>query len=437
MSAREPTEVNAAADANDPDEQVSAGAWSLLALLTVMNVINFVDRQLLASFANFIVPDLQLTASEFGLLTGFVFIVFYATAGLFAGALADLFDRTRVIAAALCLWSALTAASGAARNFVGLAIPRVFIGVGESALTPAAMSLLADRFPQDRLGLASGLYYMGVPLGVGLSLVLAGVLGPSLGWRNTFYILGAIGIGLALVMLTQKDKRPSRLARPAGNDLRAREIPTALIGALRQSPALVLTMLGGVGVHFSLGAGQFDQLWLVSERGYDRSEIAIVSGVLACVFGVLGNVFGGLAGDIWRRRTGQSRTRLVAWLLLVVCPFTLSYRLMPPDTPLFWIGMSAGFFLLGAFFGPAFASVQELCPPRIRSTVVAAFIMAMNVIGLGVGITGSGFLVDALKAAGVATPYSWALFTFSALSLVAVPLFWAASPPRRTLNDAG
>ena len=112
-------------------ESVEKGGYTLLVFLTVLNAMNFVDRQLLASFANFIVPDLGLTDGQFGLLTGIVFIFFYAIMGLFTGYLADTVNRPRLVAGGLALWSALTAASGMARGFVSLAIPRMFIGVGE------------------------------------------------------------------------------------------------------------------------------------------------------------------------------------------------------------------------------------------------------------------------------------------------------------------
>ena len=129
--------------------------------LTLLNVMNFIDRQLLASFANFIVPDLGLTNTQFGLLTGLVFIVFYVVMGLFMGVLADMVHRPRLIAVGLAAWSVLTAVSGAARGFWSLAVPRMFIGVGESILTPTSMSMLADRFPTARLGFAVGLLLHG------------------------------------------------------------------------------------------------------------------------------------------------------------------------------------------------------------------------------------------------------------------------------------
>jgi len=407
------------------DTDLARGGYGLLVLLTLMNVLNFVDRQLLSSFANFIVPDLDLTNTEFGLLTGLVFIVFYAIAGVFMGALADLVNRPRLIASAMFAWSALTAASGLARSFVGLAIPRVFIGVGESALTPTSMSLIADRFPPEKRGFASGFYYMGVPIGVGVSLLIAGFLGPAIGWRNCFFLLGVVGALFSLVILSVRDPRPvvaAHVERP-----KIGELVKVFLGALKGSPALQLTILAGVCVHFVLGAAAFDQLWLVRERGFDKAEIAIISGLISCVAGVAGNLFGGVASDRWVAATGQSRPMFMVWLLLALLPVNLTYRLIDPSLPVFWACLVVAYFQLGAFYGPTFSAVQEFCPPQVRATVVAFYIMSLNVVGLGIGITGSGIMVDQLIARGVSQPYSWTLFAFTCLSALAIPCYFAAA----------
>ena len=269
---------------------IPARHYTFLVLMTALNVMNFVDRQLLASFANFIVPELGLTDTQFGLLTGLVFIVFYAVMGLFMGALADMLHRPRLVAFGVALWSVLTAASGAARGFVSMAIPRMLIGVGESILTPTAMSMLADRFPKSQLGFAAGFYYMGVPIGVGLSLLIAGYLGPAIGWRNCFYLLGAIGLFFAVVMLFVKETPRQHHGETQAAPLKLNreslvQIFNTLTQALRKSPALGLTMAGGVTLHFILGAAAFEQLWFVQERGFDKAEIAQMSGWIAMVAG--------------------------------------------------------------------------------------------------------------------------------------------------------
>lgn len=409
-----------------PEYQVSSGSYAFLGFLTLLNVMNFVDRQLLASFANFIVPDLGLSNTEFGLLTGLFFLFFYSTAGIFMGTVADRVNRTRLIAYGLGAWSLLTAASGCAKGFVSMAIPRMFIGIGESIMTPASMSLLADRFPASRLGFASGFYYMGVPIGVGASLLIVGYLGPAIGWRNCFYLLGSIGVLLAIVMLfipeTPRRQQPdSSQPRPGFGD-----IMQILSASLYHSPALCLTLAGGVTFHFILGAATFDQLWYVEERGFDRSRIAQITGWVGIVGGLLGNLVGGIGSDWFLRRTGLGRPMFLFLILLLFAPFNIAYRLVPPDSIFFWLGVFLGFFQLGCFYGPTFSTVQELVPPQIRATVVAFYILLLNMAGVAIGVSAAGFYVDYLIAAGDPAPYTSTLLWFTVISFLAIPFFFLA-----------
>ncbi|MFM8355048.1 MAG: spinster family MFS transporter [Gammaproteobacteria bacterium] len=411
------------------DARIAPRHYGFLVFLTLLNVMNFVDRQLLASFANFIVPELQLTNTQFGLLTGFFFIVFYSVMGLFLGSLADRVNRTRLIAAGLALWSLLTAISGAARGFWSLAMPRMLIGVGESIMTPTAMSLLADRFPAARLGFASGFYYMGVPIGSGISLLIVGYLGPAIGWRNCFYLLGALGLLLAVITLLVRETPRRHLVETAAGPTDApdfRTIVRTLFFALGNCPALVLTIAGGVSLHFVIGAGTFDQLWYVQERGFERAEIAVMTGWIGMAGGILGTLFGGAGSDWFMRRTGVGRPMFLFWIMLLLAPVNIAYRLVDPDSLWFWAGVFAGFFQLGAFYGPTFSTVQELVPPQIRGTLVGFYILTLNFIGLGVGITIGGIVIDLYAANGVAEPYTWGLVTFTVLSFLAIPLFLLA-----------
>ncbi|MGH8481149.1 MAG: MFS transporter, partial [Nevskiaceae bacterium] len=191
--------------------------YVLLAALTLLNVLNFADRFLLVSFGNSIIEDLQLSKFQFTLLTGLVFSVFYVVFGLFAGSLADRYDRPRLIAAGLALWSALTAATGLAVNFTQAALARAFIGVGEAVLTPSAVSMLSDRLPPRRHGLAAGVYYLGIPVGIGASFIFSGVMGPVFGWRGTFIVLGLAGLAAtALVLLLRDPPRGGGALGPEG-----------------------------------------------------------------------------------------------------------------------------------------------------------------------------------------------------------------------------
>lgn len=428
---------------NQEEQGASVGDYGFLMFLTLLNVMNFVDRQLLASFANWIVPDLGLTNTEFGLLTGLIFIFFYSVAGVFMGVLADRVNRTRLIAAGLALWSALTALSGMAKGFVSLAIPRLFIGIGESIMTPTAMSLLADRFPSSRLGFASGVYYMGVPIGVAASLFVVAYLEPLLGWRGCFYALGGLGLVLAAIMFFMKEtprkhetealaKKEAEKADQSGDALTEIERPSVkemlatLVQAFRRSPALLMTVLGGVAFHFVLGAATFEQLWFVQERGFDRSEIAELSGWLAFAGGIAGNLFGGIGGDWFLRKTGMGRPMFLFWIMLILTPISLYYRVIDPTSLFFLFGIFIGYFQLGCFYGPTFATVQELVPPQIRGTLVAFYILSLNFFGLGLGVTGGGIVVDWMIAEAISEPYTMTLLAFTVLSLLAIPLFYFA-----------
>ncbi|MEM7216966.1 MAG: MFS transporter [Pseudomonadota bacterium] len=413
-----------AATPADKRDAMLPGSMGFLAFLTLLNVMNFVDRGLLGSFANFIVPDLGLTNTQFGLLTGLVFLFFYSTMGLFMGALADQVNRTRLIAAGLALWSVLTAVSGAARGFVSLAIPRMFIGVGESIMTPTSMSLLSDRFPAHRLGFASGFYYMGVPVGTGLSLLIVGYLGPAIGWRNCFYLLGAIGVVLALIMwfIPETPRRHVVTEKPPG----FKEIARTVARTLPQSPALMLTIGGGVLYHFILGAASFDQLWYVQERGFDRAIIAQYTGWIGIAGGILGNLFGGLGSDWFQRKTGLGRPMFLFWIMLLLTPVNIAYRLVPPESIWFWLGIFLGFFQLGCFYGPTFSTVQELVPPTVRATIVAFYLLTLNLVGVGIGVTAAGIAIDMMIGAGIAEPYTKALLGFTLTSMLAIPAFYLA-----------
>ena len=399
--------------------------YRLLFFLTLLNLLNFVDRQLIASFANFIVPDLGLTDWQYGILTGLAFVFFYSIMGLFMGTLADKYNRPRLIGFGVLLWSVFTALTGAAKGFISMAIPRAFIGVGESILTPTSMSMLSDSFPANRMGFAAGVYYMGVPIGVGISLLIVGFLGEPLGWRNCFYILGGIGAVLGIVAFFFKDHpRKHLIDNPDEVNLSFLEIVSTLRQALSSSNALILTIAGGVLYHVALGAAVFEQLWYAQERGFERSEIAQLTGIIGVVAGLAGNLFGGLMSDWWLRTFNQGRPMFLFWLTLLLLPLGIIYRFVEPNTFIFWLGVVIGYFQLGCFYGPTFSTVQELVPPKIRATVVAFYILCLNLIGLTFGSLGGGIFTDILRSFDVIEPYTIMLVTFSLIAGLAIPCYY-------------
>lgn len=384
-------------------------AYILLAALVALNLINFVDRQLLASFANYVVPELRLSNTEFGLLTGFVFVFMYVVSGIVMGAIADSVHRPPLVAMCLALWSGLTALSGAAHNFVTIAIPRAFIGVGESALTPSALSMLTDAFPSSKSGMAFSLYYLGLPIGSGLSLVLAGTLGERIGWRNCFFALGVIGIVFATLVYFLKDPKPPQFR---GRDRASLRNVASTMGetfaVLLTSRNLRLTALGLFLLNFTGAVQVFDQLWLVRERGFPRAEIALVAGYIYVGAGIVGVLFGAFAGDYALRKWRVGRMPFLLGMLLILAPCAYLFRLAPPNSWLFWLGFAGVYFQLSMYVGPFYAVVQELTPDRVRATTTAAFLMLSN-LGLAAGNLLGGVAVDFLDARGVHGPYTVAM----------------------------
>jgi MFS family permease len=406
-------------------------AWAFLGFLTLLNVMNFVDRQLIVSFGGPIRTDLGLDLWEFGLLTGLVFVMFYTAVGVVLGTAADVWHRPRLIAAGLLVWSALTAASGLATGFWTLAAARLLIGVGEATLTPAAVSMLGDVFPPRRRGLAVGIYYTGIPLGVGLSLILSAALGPALGgWRPCFYLLGGLGVPLAAVawFLPDPPRGLSEAVKSSdGGSSSVRQVVGELLTALRESPAAVLTIFGGVAIMFGLGATFFDMIWLTSpERGFTQPQGGLFLGVVFLVGGTAGNLLGGWCGDWFHRRRPGGRLVFLALGQLVFAPAELAFRLLPADSPWFEVAGVCGALLLTFFYGPLFATVQDLVPARVRSTAVAVLVFALNLLGIAPGSFVAGLLADTWKGR-VDQPITWALFAVGLAGLLAVPFFFLAA----------
>ena len=408
-----------------PDsERVPRAAWILLFFLTALNILNFVDRMLIASLAPLLIKDLGLTRAQIGLLTGFGFVFFYTFVGLFLGMAADRFRRIPLIAAGVALWSAMTALSGMARSFMQLAIPRIFVGIGEATLTPGAISMLADAFPPRRLGTAVGVYYAGIPLGLAVAMISSSLLAPRYGWRFSFYFLGLIGlVATALLFLLREPARrrsAAQVVAPAdAKPVAFRTLLRDLFRALGERPSLTLALAGGSLLCYGSGAALLIVTWLVEERGVPYADAAFRAGIIAVFAGFLGNVAGGAFGDFCARRFRGGRM----WSLVIMTAFfTLPgwiFYTTAPLTPLFyvcWFITSAG---TTAWFGALFSGYQELAPGHLRSTIVAFALLVLNLLGVGPGplITGmigdsrslsSGLLISVLVTALAMIPFALA-----------------------------
>jgi MFS family permease len=404
----------------------------LLALLVLLNVINFVDRQLITSLQIPLRedPQLQLSNLQNQLLAGYAFSIVYSVAGLFLGTLADRRHRPRLVAIGLLIWSGMTAASGLAQNFWQLGLARIFVAVGEATLTPAAVAMLGDVFQPRQRSLATGLYYLGIPLGASLSLIVANLLWPIpwIGWRGCFVALGLVGLVMVGVLMFIKDPprgateaRDSRPAEESQLAISASRVIGDVIRTLRRTPALVLTMIGAVLVNIGVGAMWLDSSWLHAERGFSKQGAPIFLGLALLIGGSAGNVLGGWLGDRLNRHHAGGRLLALVALLLAVAPFGIAYRLLPGDQrPALFVCCVFASMLVTFMYGPVLATVQELTPVRQRATMIALLLIGLNILGASLGAVIAAWLVGHWQS------YTWGIFITAQASLLSIPLFlWA------------
>jgi MFS family permease len=352
------------------------------------------------ALAPVLIADLGLSRAQIGLLMGVSFIGVFAVGTLVVGVLADRWNRPRLIAIGLALWSGATALTATARGLPALAVWRALVGVGEAALPATALSMIADRVPPRRLALATGVYYAGVPVGYAASLAFSGVIGPWLGWRACFVAVGIIGLAATLLVLRLEDP-PRREAR-AG----ARAGQGDLWAALGEQPAILFLSTGGVLLVYASASSQHAITWLVTERGFDYARAALLSAAVTLAAGLTGNVAIGALTD--RARQAHPALRLVALAGVSVIGLLAAagFYTVPPTSWLFYAcWLAAQGYLLG-WYGSLVAAVDERAPAGRRAAVLGFLLMMVNLLGVATGPFVTGLVGD---RAGLTHALLWSL----------------------------
>src|SRR5215472_15183209 len=179
-------------------------AYYGLTIVTLLNLLNYIDRYILAAVLPRMQTELSLSNSQAGLLAT-AFLVTYFLTSPFFGALGDRLSRTRLMALGVAAWSIATAVTGFMRSFVQLMVARSFVGIGEASYATISPALLTDYFPREKRGRAFSIFYVAIPLGAAAGYLLGGFIEAALGWRAAFYIVGLPGIAMGLLALTAAD----------------------------------------------------------------------------------------------------------------------------------------------------------------------------------------------------------------------------------------
>ena len=395
----------------------------VLATLTFVYVLNFLDRQLIGILAKPIQDALQISDGQLGLIGGLYFAMFYCFIAIPVGWFADRTSRVTVLSLACAIWSGATVACGLAANYTQLVVARMTVGFGEAGGVPPSYAIITDTYPPGKRAAAFGIYNLGPAIGAAAGVAFGAAIAEAYGWRMPFIVVGVIGIVTALLVrfVIREPARGATDAAPVAKAAPAQFWPT--LRMFFANPVLMLAALGSGATQFvTYGLGNFAVLFLMRDKGMALGDVAIWY-ALVLVVGMGGGMI--VSGRVIDRMTRVSRTGYAlapALSLGVAMPFYLGF-VWAPGWPLalalLGIVMVFNYFYLSA----SVALVQDEVRPDQRVLSGALLLLVMNFIGLGLGPTWVGFASDWFRAAGHAHYLQSALATLTPFYLLAIAIF--------------
>ncbi|WP_228129838.1 spinster family MFS transporter [Acinetobacter sp. NIPH 2100] len=385
--------------------------WYVVVICMLAYILSFVDRQILSLMIEPIKHDLMLTDTQFSLLQGLAFSLFYAFMGIPIAALADKKSRIKIISIGIAFWSLATAACGLSKNFAQMFLARLGVGAGEAALSPAFYSIVTDLFPKEKLGRALGLYAIGAFIGSGLAFLIGGyvisllknidsvilpVIGQLKTWQLTFFIVGLPGVLLALVMiLTVKE--------PIRKGLKVDQNGQVIQASFKNSIAFIKTHKKTFFCHF-IGFSFYTMMlysllgwapaFYMRHFGLDASQTGYILGSIILIANTAGALFCGWLIDHFSKK-GYSDAAIRAGMIgcaALIIPSVLFTQVdnMYLSFALIFVAMFFSTFPIPA----SAAATQMLTPNQLRAQVSAKFLLVSNLIALGVGTTAVALLTD-------------------------------------------
>ncbi|MDE4541001.1 MFS transporter [Pseudomonas sp. ITEM 17296] len=413
--------------------------WYVVILCMVAYIFSFVDRQILALMIEPIKADLQLSDTQFSLLHGLAFSLFYAFMGMPIAYLADRFSRPRIIAVGVIFWSFATAACGLSKNFMQMFLARIGVGVGEAALSPSAYSMFSDLFPKEKLGRAVGIYSIGSFVGGGIAFLVGGYvitllkdaqtievafLGAMKAWQLAFFIVGLPGVLVGLLIwLTVRNPERKGAQLDADGNVRKVKLTDGLRFIGRHRTTFSCHYLGFSFYAMALFCMMsWTPALYIRKFGMSPEQAGFMLGTILLLANTTGVVFGGWLTDHLAKR-GRSdaamRTGVIGALGMIVPAVLYS------QVDQLWLSVT---LLVPAMFFASFpmpastAAMQILSPNQVRAQVSAVFLLISNLMGLGLGTTLVALITDRYFGVPAAVGSSMSIVSFVASSLAIVLL---------------
>lgn len=380
-------------------------AWVTVFILMAAYALAFVDRQILTLLVEPVRRDLNISDTQFSLLSGLAFTLFYTVMGIPFAWMADRSSRRTLIVISIAFWSVMTAACGMAGSFLTLFLARIGVGVGEAGLSPAAYSMIADSFPPAKRARPLGVYAIGSICGVGLALIIGGaviqwalsappvslpLIGELKSWQLAFIVVSLPGPILALAMLFVREPKRQEKALAVGESgpsfidfLRRRWKPFALLSA---GYSLI-----GVCIAAYLS---WAPAMMVRGYGWQIGQVGTTYGVILLVFSTSGIILGGWWSD---KMAAMGRQDSIIRVAMTGTALALPFAIAAPFAPtgaLAMAGIAAMCFAFGLTQGLPAPSLQAIAPNRLRARVMALYLLIGNIVGFTVGPTGVAMISD-------------------------------------------
>jgi len=403
---------NSSVPAAAPVSERTSYAYFVLVILSLLNLLNYVDRFIFAALIPYIKQDTGYTDQQLGWV-GSAFTIVYTVCSPAFGYLGDRYRRGRLIAIGIAIWSLATAAAGIAANFGQLLVARSAVGIGEANYATIAPGLLSDFFAKVRRGMVMSIFFAAIPLGTAVGYLMGGYFGSPdrLGWRHTLYLVGLPGLLTAMAAYTLREPQRGAMddEAPAGSNQES-GAGASHIGwiegyrILFTNRGYLFACFGYAATTFALGALVFwAPEWLRSDKGLTAEHANLVLGVCAVVGGFIGTMLGGIIGDRLRRRVRGAYFWVCAGSAILAAGPTL-LALTSQNKPVYLVSIFLGITLVFLGNGPVNAVLVNLVPANLRTTALGLVVVIIHVLGDGISLSLVGSISTQLAQAKAALP---------------------------------